>query len=224
MKRLIFKMKNENLISKCAEECRFGTCYIVGAGDFYGELSPNECDLIIAADGGYDTLKKMNITPNLLLGDMDSLSEMPEGIEKIVYPVRKDETDTHLAYLEGVKRGYTDFVIFGGVGGRDDHTFANYSLLIYGKNRGHSIKIIGERCDIFAIKNESVTLSGECGAHFSAFAFGGDARGVTIRGLEYEAENITLTPEFPLAVSNRFTDSHGYIEVKDGTLILMVER
>ena len=94
MKRLNFKMKNENLISKCAEECRFGTCYIVGAGDFYGELSPNECDLIIAADGGYDTLKKMNITPNLLLGDMDSLSEMPEGIEKIVYPVRKDETDT----------------------------------------------------------------------------------------------------------------------------------
>ena len=217
-------MKNENLISKCAEECRFGTCYIVGAGDFYGELSLNECDLIIAADGGYDTLKKLGITPDLLLGDMDSISTPQDEVEKIVFPVRKDETDTHLAYLEGVKRGYTDFVIFGGVGGRDDHTFANYSLLIYGKNRGHSIKIIGERCDIFAIKNESVTLSAECGAHFSAFAFGGDARGVTIRGLEYEAENIALTPEFPLAVSNRFTDSHGYIEVKDGTLILMVER
>ena len=103
------------------------TCYIVGAGDFYGELSPRDGDIIIAADGGYDTLKKLGIEPDLLLGDMDSLTEVPRALEKLVYPVRKDETDTHLAYLEGVRRGYTDFVIYGGVGGRDDHTFANYS-------------------------------------------------------------------------------------------------
>lgn len=199
------------------------TCYIVGAGDFYGELSPRDGDIIIAADGGYDTLKKLGIEPDLLLGDMDSLTEVPRALEKLVYPVRKDETDTHLAYLEGVRRGYTDFVIYGGVGGRDDHTFANYSLLIYAKNRGHNIKIVGERCNIFAIKNESTTVRGRVGAHFSAFAFGGDAVGVTIRGLEYEAENITLTTEFPLAVSNRFTGSDGYVEVKCGTLIIMVE-
>lgn len=200
------------------------TCYIVGAGDFYGELSPRDGDIIIAADGGYDTLKKLGIEPDLLLGDMDSISAPQGGVEKMIYPVRKDETDTHLAYLEGVRRGYTDFAVLGGVGGRDDHTFANYSLLIYAKNRGHSIKIIGSRCDIFAIKNEGVALRGTGGCHFSAFAFGGEARGVSIRGLEYEAENITLTPEFPLAVSNRFLDRDGYIEVKDGTLILMVER
>jgi thiamine pyrophosphokinase len=200
------------------------TCYIVGAGVFYGKLSPEKDDLVIAADGGYDTLKKLGITPDLLLGDMDSISTPQDEVEKIVYPVRKDETDTFLAYREGVRRGYTNFVIFGGVGGRDDHTLANFSLLIYGKSRGHSIKIVGERCDIFAIKNESVSVHGAPSAHFSAFAYGGCAKGVTIRGLEYEAENITLTPDFPLAVSNRFTDSHGYIEVKDGTLILMVER
>ena len=200
------------------------TCYIVGAGDFYGEISPRDGDLIIAADGGYDTLKKLGIEPDLLLGDMDSLTEVPEGIEKLVYPIRKDETDTFLAYREGVRRGYTDFLVFGGVGGRDDHTFANFSLLIYGKNRGHSIKIIGNRCEIFAIKNEGITLRGTAGSHFSAFAFAGEARGVSIQGLEYEAENITLTPEFPLAVSNRFLGRDGYIEVKDGTLILMVER
>ena len=198
------------------------TCYIVGAGAFYGKLAPEKCDLVIAADGGYDTLKKMGITPHLLIGDMDSI-ESTADTEKITFPIRKDETDTHLAYLEGVKRGYTDFVIFGGVGGRDDHTFANYSLLIYAKNRGHNIKIVGERCNIFAIKNESTTVRGRVGAHFSAFAFGGDAVGVTIRGLEYEAENITLTTEFPLAVSNRFTGNDGYVEVKCGTLIIMVE-
>lgn len=199
------------------------TCYIVGAGVFYGKLSPEKDDLVIAADGGYDTLKKLGITPDLLLGDMDSISTPQDEVEKIVYPVRKDETDTFLAYREGARRGYTNFVIFGGVGGRDDHTFANFSLLVYGKSRGHSIKIVGERCDIFAIKNEGVTICGTAGHHLSAFAYGGDANGVTIRGLEYEAKNITLTTEFPLAVSNRFTGNDGYVEVKCGTLIIMVE-
>ena len=200
------------------------TCYIVGAGVFYGKLSPEKDDLLIAADGGYDTLKKLGIEPDLLLGDMDSLTEVPEGIEKLVYPIRKDETDTYLAYREGVRRGYTDFAIYGGVGGRDDHTFANYSLLIYAKKQGHNIKIVGEKCDIFALHNESIILRGEAGKHFSAFAWGGESKGVTIVGLEYEAEDITLSPDFPLAVSNRFTDRDGYIEVKDGTLLVGVER
>lgn len=206
-------MKNENL----------GICYIVGAGDFYGELKPSSKDLVIAADGGYDTLKKLGITPTLLIGDMDSI-EADSDAEKIVFPVKKDETDTFLAYFEGVKRGYTDFVVLGGVGGRDDHTFANYALLLYGKERGHSIKIVGERCDVFVIKNEGVSVIGECGAHFSAFAFNGDAEGVTIHGLEYEAEDVTLKAEFPLAVSNRFLETEGFVEVKRGALIIMIER
>ena len=197
-------------------------CYIVGAGDFYGELSPKAGDLVIAADGGFDTLKNLDIAPDLLIGDMDSI-ETEADVERIVFPVRKDETDTFLAYREGVKRGYTNFVILGGVGGRDDHTFANFSLLIYGKNRGHSIKMIGEQCEIFAIKNERIELSGTPETHLSAFAFGDDAKGVTIRGLEYEAEDLTLSPEFPLAVSNRFTEKDASIEVKDGTLLIMAE-
>ena len=213
-------MRNEKLSTEISGQEK--TCYIIGAGDFYGELSPKAGDLIIAADGGYDTLKRMGISPDLLIGDMDSI-EASADVEKIVFPVRKDETDTFLAYREGVNRGYASFVILGGVGGRDDHTFANYSLLFYGKERGHNIKVIGERCEIFAIKNESISIHGDFGAHFSAFAFGGDAKGVTIQGLEYEAENITLTPEFPLAVSNRFTESAASIEVKDGTLLIMKE-
>ena len=214
-------MENKKL--SIESNARNKICYIVGAGDFYGELKPQEGDVVIAADGGFDTLKKLGITPDLLIGDMDSVTSRAQ-VKKITFPVRKDYTDTYLAYQEGVARGYTEFIIFGGVGGRDDHTFANYSLLIYAKNCNHDIKIVGERCDIFAIKNEFVRVSGKAGNHFSAFALGSDAHGVTLRGLEYEAENITLTPDFPLAVSNRFLTDHGYVEVKDGTLILMIER
>lgn len=199
-------------------------CYIVGAGEFYGSFEKKDGDLVIAADGGYDTLKKFGIQPDLLIGDMDSIATDSTDVEKLCFPVKKDETDSFLAYREGVKRGYTDFELYGCVGGRDDHTFANYSLLIYAKRRGHTIKIAGKSCDIFAIKNEKITLRGEFGKHFSAFAFSGIASGVTLKGLEYEAEDITLYPEFALAVSNRFTEDTAFIEVKNGEIIIMAEK
>ncbi|MBR2432244.1 MAG: thiamine diphosphokinase, partial [Clostridia bacterium] len=77
------------------------TCYIVGAGEFYGEFTPDSDDLVIAADGGYDSLLNRGIRPDVLIGDLDSIKEMPNGIELIRHPVKKDETDMHLAYLEG---------------------------------------------------------------------------------------------------------------------------
>ena len=201
-----------------------GVCYIVGAGEFYGSFEKREGDLIIAADGGYDTLRSLGITPDLLLGDMDSIADEKSEIDSIRFPVRKDETDSFLAYREGVKRGYKRFMLYGCVGGRDDHTFANYSLLIYAKERGHDLTIVGKECDISAIKNETVTLGGLPEKHLSFFAFKGAASGVSIKGAEYVADNITLSPEYPLAVSNRFTGEEVTVSVEDGILIMMVER
>ena len=81
-------------------------CYIVGAGEFYGSFEKKDGDLVIAADGGYDTLLSLGITPDLILGDMDSVNANAKAIERMVYPVRKDETDSFLAYREGARRGY----------------------------------------------------------------------------------------------------------------------
>ena len=264
-------------------------CYIVGAGEFYGELAPKKGDLVIAADGGYDTLRELGIDCHLLLGDMDSRKAKNESLLpkvegasvcsvtgesasvcsglsesksvcsatgesasvcsglgesksvcsasveshgckveenalcSLVFPVEKDETDTHLAYLEGAKRGYTAFRVYGGVGGREDHTFANYSLLLYAKNRGHSMTLVGDGYESFVIKNESATLSGRPGAPLSVFAFGGSASGVNILGAKYEARDVTLHPEFPLGVSNSFLRGEVWLSVKDGALLVMRE-
>ena len=199
-------------------------CYIVGAGELYGRPEPKNSDLVIAADGGLDSLMSLGITPDLVLGDMDSVSADLGDVERIVYPVRKDETDSFLAYFEGVRRGYTEFMLYGCTGGREDHTFANYALLIYARDAGHKMTLVGKCTHTIAVKNESVTLSGEPLAHFSLFAFGGDAFGVSISGAEYEAEGVTLTPSFPLGVSNRFGDKDVTVSVGDGTLLVMIEK
>ena len=198
-------------------------CYIVGAGEFYGRFSPCKDDLVIAADGGYDTLSALGIKPDLLLGDMDSISSADADIEKLVYPVRKDETDSFLAYREGVRRGYGEFMLYGCVGGRAYHTYSNYALLAYACEHGHKMTLIDSHTTAFALKNGSVILGGKRSSHLSVFAFGDAARGVTIRGAEYEALDVTLTPSYPLGVSNRFADGDVSVSVEDGVLLIMTE-
>ncbi len=199
-----------------------GTCYIVGAGDFYSGFEKRACDLVIAADGGYDALAARGIPCDLLIGDMDSISNVPKDCQMLRVPVEKDETDMYLAYLEGVRRGYSDFVIFGGVGGRIDHTFANYSLLICAKKKRHSIKLVDRDFDIFAIFNERLEILEKRGMPLSVFAFSGEALGVSISGCKYNAQNVTLSPDFPLGVSNTVTNDNATVEVKDGALLLML--
>ncbi len=200
-----------------------GICYIVGAGEFYGEFIPKEDDLVIAADGGYRALAEKNIRCDLLLGDMDSLDKAPLGVETLKYKVEKDETDMRLAYLEGVKRGYTSFRLYGGVGGRVDHTFANYCLLAEIASNGHTATLYDERHKTFAIKNNSTRVVGDRGKTISIFAFGGEAHGVNITGLYYELKDGTLSPVNPLGVSNHFTEREGEVSVSSGTLLIMQE-
>jgi thiamine pyrophosphokinase len=114
-------------------------------------------------------------------------------------------------------------MLYGCVGGREDHTFANYALLVYARERGHKMTLVGKCTHTVAIINESRSFSGEPLSHLSLFAFGGDAHGVSISGAEYEAESITLTPSFPLGVSNKFLDSPCDITVERGSLLIFQE-
>ena len=128
-------------------------CYLVGAGDFNTNLSPDADDIVIAADGGFDHLRRMGIRCDVLVGDLDSITDVPDTVETVRFPVQKDETDMHLSYLEGVKRGYRDFYILGGTGGREDHTFANYSLLLYITEAGHTAKLLSDPGEVQVLKN-----------------------------------------------------------------------
>lgn len=199
------------------------TCYIVGAGNFRTAFTPDNNDLVIAADGGYDHLREHGIRCDVLVGDLDSIQDVPNGVETVKFPVKKDETDMHLSYLEGARRGYADFCILGGTGGREDHTFANYSLLLYITERGHTAKLLSDTGDVQVVKNGKITLTGEPMKHLSLFPFGAPAHGVSIKGAEYECEGITLEPSFPLAVSNRFIGCAVTVSVSDGALLVMRE-
>lgn len=199
-------------------------CYIIGASpEGCSELSINKDsdNLIIAADGGFDALSKKNIVPDLLLGDFDSIDLLPEHANTLKFPVEKDFTDTFLAYEEGRKRGYLNFVIYGGTGGRLDHTVANLQTLANISQNGGRGFLIGNDTVITAISDSCIEFPAQMSGKAGVFAFGGKASGVNIKGMKYCAEKIDVSPYFPLGVSNEFINETAKISVENGTLIII---
>ena len=61
------------------------------------------------------------------------------------------------------------------------------------------------------------------GRRISVFAYGGDAYGVSERGLKYLLDEVTVKQEFPIGVSNEFIGEPAEVEVQRGILLLCVE-
>ena len=200
------------------------TCYIFGAAKctLDGFLKKNG-DLIIAADGGYATLKKLNIKPDLVVGDFDSLGTVPKDESIIKHPIKKNDTDTLLAVKIGLEKGFKEFVIYGAVDGRLDHTIASLQTAAFIAENGGRAYICDSTHTITVIKNSSISFKKKSSGIVSLFALSGIAEGVTIDGLLYTLNDARLTPDFPLGVSNEFIDKESTISVKDGVLTIIFE-
>lgn len=205
-----------------------GKCIIVGAGEF-GQIyeTIKAGDYIIAADGGYVYLQQSEIIPDLVIGDMDSITDkewnrkvQEYNIKTVCLPIKKDDTDMLAAIKEGLSLGYTDFSIYGGLGGRIDHTIANIQCLEYLQKHGARGIIYGRNDCIELICNEKKTYNSDCTGTISVFAFGGEAFGVTEKGLMYELEDAVLTTDIPIGVSNEFIGKESMIEVRQGMLLI----
>ena len=198
-------------------------CYLVGAGESCPLPSIGENDLLIAVDGGLLTCLEQNKRPHLLVGDLDSLkTEPPADLPLVRFPVKKDETDTYLAYLEGVKRGYTHFEIYGGLGGRADHTVANLQLLYRIAGEGNTVSLVGKDTRMLAFGNGQAELATFAGQPLGVFALSPLCEGVLIAGAAYTLENGTLKNDFPLGVSNTALGTSVTVSVERGVLLCVL--
>lgn len=197
------------------------TCYIVAAGEHYAAPArPDSDDMVIAADGGYDYLLHCGIRPDLLMGDLDSIDSMPTDVPVIRLPKVKDDTDTEAAIEHGRRRGFRRFVIYGGTGGRIDHTIANMQCIAEIAMSGGRGFLIGKDSVITAICNDTVRFSPKSSGFISVFAHGGQAAGVTEKGLKYHLTDAVLHSTVPLGVSNEFTGVESLVSVENGILII----
>lgn len=200
------------------------TCILFCAAGFDGLIEPiRDSDFIIAADGGLRHTQALKLEPNEIIGDFDSLGYVPQ--DSRVFPVEKDDTDSMLAVRRGLELGFRRFLIYGGMDGkRLDHTIANFQTLQFLADHGAVGYLAGRDYIAAVVRNGSLTFPEGREGDFSLFCMGRDALGVTIEGLYYKVQNITLTAGFPLGVSNHFTGAPVIVSVRDGSLLALWER
>lgn len=211
-----------------------GNCVIVGAGDLtVSELKYNQDqDFCIAVDGGIMYCEILDIEPDLLVGDFDSLDENWEDAveaieeqcpEKVVrLNPSKDDTDMLAALRIGLEKGYERFYIYGATGGRLEHTLANIQCLLFLKKSNAVGYIMDGTGMILVLENESVSFKDSMEGFLSIFSLGQVAEGVTLKGLKYPLDQYSMTNEYPIGISNEFIGEEAEISVEKGQLAVII--
>ena len=207
---------------------------IIFSGGVYGDVEHcreylDGADLVIAADGGGMVLSRLEVTPDVVIGDMDSIckgslrSFEESGVEIITRPPEKDYTDTELAFDLAIERGASEIIILGALGERMDHALANLSLLVKGRDKGITTRIIDERQELLIltpkIKNK---LGGKPGDTISLISLSEKTEKVTTNDLKYPLSDGTLSLLSPLGVSNEISGPDPWVSYGTGKLLLVV--
>jgi thiamine pyrophosphokinase len=186
-------------------------------------------EFLITADGGLKHIRNLGLIPNLVIGDMDSVSRddvkwlCQNQVETRKFPKKKDQTDLELALLEAVERGGDPVIVIGALGGRIDQTLANIFLLLMPELASVDVRLDDGHEEVFLIKNQA-EVRGKKGDMVSLLPILSPAKGIKTKGLKYSLNNETLLPEHSRGVSNVMEAEKAEISLKSGLLLCIHTR
>lgn len=188
-----------------------------------------ENDFILCADGGINHLMQINAIPDLLVGDLDSVSQA--GLEYIKknnilvekFPVMKDETDTDLAVNYLIKKSYKEITIIGGIGSRIDHTIGNVFLLRKLNKDGIKGCIINENNIIHLVEKE-IKLLKKVKYYTSVIPISLNGIEVTTSGFLYPLFKEHIDFGSTRGISNEINQELGIITIHKGEALVIESR
>ena len=187
---------------------------------------PKADDLTIAADSGYHTARALGERIDILLGDFDSIGDMPrdEGMEIRRVPAEKDYTDTQLAVEIALDKGAEDIIMIGGLSGRLDHTLSTLAILEDLHGRGVYATLTDGQSRARYLKSSSTLIARSHYKYLSLIAADDIVKGVDIEGCKYPLKKATLHRRNQFAVSNEITGNVAFIAVKKGGVYIIESR
>ena len=207
---------------------------IIANGDlehpgFYRELL-REDDYIICADGGSRHAKTLGLTPDLIIGDLDSIDpallpkERGQKPQIIRYPAAKDYSDSELAVEHAVKLQPEEILIIGALGGsRVDHSLFNLMLLKIPLASGIPARIIDHRQELILV-TDNLVIEGLPSSYVSLFPVTAEVEGLTTEGLKYPMQNDSLYTGSSRGLSNELIGSRGRVSISRGILLVIVTK
>ena len=201
------------------------TVVVVAGGDppppHVVEAIPDQA-VVIAADSGLTYARLLGLEVDLLIGDLDSVTEAETALHPRLrvepHSPDKDKTDLELAIEKAVSLNPPAVIIVGGAGGRLDHLLANAALVAAPKFAKTPIRWLAGGSETRVVRN-STRFTGTRGDLVSLLAYGGPAFGVTTTGLRWPLHQATLEPGSTWGISNEMTGSLAEIELTEGVLL-----
>jgi len=180
-------------------------------------------DLVLGADGGAHHAYALNVTVDAIIGDLDSLSTLEQqgvsNTEFVSHPVEKDGTDLELALLYAKERGADQIIMVGAMGGRMDMTISNILLITHASLSSCRVEVWhGEQTGWF-IRPPGEDIPGHPGDTVSLIPLGGDASGITTKGLKYPLKEQELTFGPARGISNLLVRPSAHIKLSQGLLL-----
>jgi thiamine pyrophosphokinase len=188
-------------------------------------LEKNKYDYVIAVDKGASYAEELNIKPDLVVGDLDSyvkeFSHFFDGVDIEKFNPIKDDTDTAIAIKLAFRRG-NDTDIICGTGGRLDHMLGNIHVLQMMALNGIKARIVDECNTLFLAAESFVIEREEFDRKYVSFVpFGGEVKGLKLKGFKYNLNGYDLKPGITRCISNELTEDRATVEFKSGILIVI---
>lgn len=192
-------------------------------------LAENSYESVIACDSGMEFFRRNGLYPDLILGDFDSADpetvaffKGQQAVRLEQFPAEKDWTDTELAVRRALELNPAQIDLVGATGSRLDHVLGNVQLLALGLSSGVSICMLDTNNRIRLIdKNFAIAKCEQYGRFVSLLPFGGAVYGLTLRGMKYPLDGITLTPDITLGISNEISGDVAEISFTEGRLLVI---
>lgn len=185
-------------------------------------------DRIFCADGGTLHALTLGLTPELIIGDLDSLppdvTDMlaARGVSFHRHPVRKDHTDLELAFQVALAEQPAEIILATALGGRLDQMLANILLLTRPEYTSVKITLVdGPHWAIILRAGQTLTIGGQPGDTLSLLPLTSAVTQVTLTGVEWPLHATTLTLGSTYSISNTLVDSHARLKIGDGLLLVV---
>lgn len=184
--------------------------------------------IVISADGGVENALRMNLIPDIVIGDMDSIKAadkekigaMSNKTRYISTSAHKDESDTQLAVEYALGLGIKRIIILGALGNRIDHSIANIFLLASPFLKNIDIKILSDTSEIVVMR-KSGAVTGNTGDIVTFISLSPYTYFIETKGLKYVLENEKLIFSPVRGISNVFTENKAYIKIRKGILLVI---
>ena len=186
-------------------------------------------DFILCADGGTRHALALGLTPNVVIGDLDSITKeerrkvVDAGVEVIKFPVDKNETDLELAIDHAVSLNPDQILILAALGGRMDQTLANIALLTNLQLATFNIKLSDGVEEIFFCRDQA-KVEGRSGDIVSLIPWQGEVAGVFTENLRWHLHHETLYPDKTRGISNEMVGEAASVSINAGLLLIVHRR